>query len=37
MMEALEFIREYNRMCRVCNCCNDCPAGDLESCEPEST
>lgn len=36
-MEALEFIREYDRMCRMCSDCNNCPAGGLESCEPEDT
>ena len=37
MMEAVEFMREYDRMCRMCSDCNKCPAGGLECCEPEST
>lgn len=36
-MEAVEFMQEYNRMCRMCSGCNDCPAGGLENCGPEDT
>lgn len=37
MMEVLEFMQEYDRMCRTSSDCNNCPAGGLECCEPEST
>lgn len=31
-MDAVEFLREINRMCEKYESCNDCPLG-LESCE----
>lgn len=32
-MDALEFVRERNRMCKsFSRCCGDCPANDVSSC-----
>lgn len=32
-MDATEFIRERNRMCKSFGrCCNDCPANDIDDC-----
>lgn len=34
MMDALEFIRERNRMCKSFGvCCNNCPADKNASCD----
>ena len=35
-MDAVEFIRERNRMCKVNPDCNGCPAGQV-ACMPDST